>query len=75
MEDNNSSLSFLEKQDIFGYQIVLKANKHSSTHNTKCGGIISIVFKLALLTYFCLNIQTMLNYRKNYIKDQTYILP
>jgi len=47
-------------QDLFGYPIVLNFDKKAGTHNTICGGAVSIVIKTLMALYTFIVVQQML---------------
>ena len=48
--------------DMFGKPISLTFDKASETHNTICGGILSIFILISLFSFLVFRIYVMLNY-------------
>ena len=54
-------LETIQYQDFFGHKIRLFAKKKNrDTHHTLCGGIISILVEIMILTYFALRLKTLI---------------
>ena len=51
-------LSWIKKQDMFGYKIGLTMNGND-TYNTAIGGFFSILINIMIYTYMILNLITM----------------
>ena len=59
------SKKFFEDHDMFGYQINYNFNGDGNSHNTLCGGFISLFIKIAVLAFFCSNLDRLINHKFN----------
>ena len=51
----------IKEQDMFGYSVVLNFNQQGETFRTSLGGVVSVILKLILSTYFLIQVKKMLN--------------
>lgn len=65
-------MSFIQRQDLFGYAANFTFNKKGHHHQTFIGGFCSIIIKLILLSYAAILIQRMVT--KSDCKNETFIL-
>lgn len=55
--------------DLFGKPISLKFDKDWNTHETKVGGSLTVVFVMLIIVYSSVQINVMLNYGQDQIKN------
>lgn len=60
------AIDYIQKTDLFGYQISLNLNKGTSTHKTVCGGLCSLLVYCFMAFYFYLNIYKLVNHQENF---------
>ena len=51
----------VKDHDMFGHSVVLNFNQQGDTFKTRLGGFVSIILKIILSTYFCIQAKKMLN--------------
>jgi hypothetical protein len=49
----------IKKQDLFGHPVALSFNQQGNTHNTLCGGLLSLLIKLFIFFYFLLLVKKL----------------
>ena len=54
-------------QDVFGHLILFNFGREGSTHNTKLGGVVSILLKVCFAIFISYNVKTMMYYEDNKI--------
>ena len=58
--------NIIKKQDDYGYPIKLTIDDDmKSSHRTIIGGILTILSKIFVILFFCLNFKKMLNFEDN----------
>ena len=62
-----SFCSIIKDQDLFGHLITFNFGREGNTHNTRIGGVISIVVKVCFAIFVGLNVKTMVNFEDNKI--------
>ena len=55
----------IKSLDYYGHPIKFNFNKNGDTHNTLCGGIISILIRLTLFTYITYLAKKMIRYEND----------
>ena len=58
----------ITEKDLFGHQIQFNFNRKGTSHNTLCGGLVSMGIKTLIFCYTILNIKKLVNY-----EDDKYI--
>ena len=46
---------FVKDQDLFGHPVMLSFNHRGTTHQTSCGGVVSIFIKAFIVFYMYVN--------------------
>ena len=63
--------SLMRGRDLFGQPILMSFNKKGNTHNTVCGGCISLIVQVALTAYFIIHLFKMIFYQDDKIASKT----
>ena len=56
-----SFTKYIKSHDYFGHRIEFNFNKTGSSHNTFIGGSVSILIKMAILSYIYLLVKKLVN--------------
>ena len=62
-----SFCSIILNQDLFGHLITFNFGREGNTHNTKLGGVVSILLKICFAIFISYNVKTMVNFEDNKI--------
>ena len=64
-----SMRKFAQSFDIFGKQISLKFDKNWNTHDTKLGGMSTLILMVFVIIYTSVCVNVMINYGQDTIKN------
>ena len=56
-------------QDLFGHLIMFNFGREGNTHNTKIGGVFSILLKVGFAIFIAYNVKKMINFESNSISE------
>ena len=64
-----SMIRFAKSFDIFGKPLSLKFDKKWNTHDTKLGGLSTIILAIFILIYTFISVSVMVNYSQDTVKS------
>ena len=71
----SSAKDSIRELDMFGHNVMFNFNRKGPSHNTVCGGIISLMIKIFILGYAILNIKKLIFYEDDKYTSVTWATP
>lgn len=63
----------MKDQDMFGHYVGLNFRKEGETHNTKCGGFVSVGLKIAMIVYIAQLLQKLFTHGSDAITVNEFL--